>query len=72
MIGFSTLRELISKSPAKSNCWLQLLLELTTAEKEQVGDQTKIFVLNYFMIFDEIRYKSVIKTYNQPIERKYF
>ena len=48
MIGFSTLRELISKSPAKSNCWLQLLLELTTAEKEQVGDQTKIFMSIYF------------------------
>jgi len=36
MIGFSTLRELISKSQVKTNCWLQLLLELTTAEKEQV------------------------------------
>jgi len=39
MIGFSTLRELISKSPARSNVWLQLLMELTTAQKEQVRVQ---------------------------------
>lgn len=36
MVGFSTLRELIGKTPAKSQDWLQLLLELTTAEREQV------------------------------------
>lgn len=36
MVGFSTLRELISKTPARCQEWLQLLLELTTAEKEQV------------------------------------
>lgn len=39
MVGFSTLRELISKTPAKSQDWLQLLLELTTAEREQVRVQ---------------------------------
>ncbi|XP_047132295.1 symplekin isoform X1 [Hydra vulgaris] len=39
MVGFSTLRELISKNPAASQEWLQLLLELTTAEREQVRVQ---------------------------------
>lgn len=39
MVGFSTLRELISKTPARCQEWLQLLLELTTAEKEQVRVQ---------------------------------
>jgi len=39
MVGFSTLRELISRTPAKCQEWLQLLLELTTAEIEQVRVQ---------------------------------
>jgi len=39
MVGFATLRELISKTPAKCQNWLQLLLELTTAEREQVRVQ---------------------------------
>eukprot|EP00794_Sanderia_malayensis_P020260 gene20260-22245_t len=39
LIGFATLRELITKCPAKQPVWLQLLLELTTREKEQVRVQ---------------------------------
>lgn len=43
LVGFATLRELITKCPAKQHVWLQLLLELSTREKEQViGRQTKI------------------------------
>ena len=36
LVGFATLRELITKCPAKKQTWMQLLLELTTREKEQV------------------------------------
>lgn len=39
MVRFSSLRELISRTPAKCQEWLQLLLELTTAEIEQVRVQ---------------------------------
>jgi len=39
MVGFATLRELIGKTPARCQEWLQLLLELTTAEREQVRVQ---------------------------------
>jgi len=39
MVGFATLRELIGKMPARCQEWLQLLLELTTAEQEQVRVQ---------------------------------
>jgi len=39
LVGFATLRELITKCPAKKQIWMQLLLELTTREKEQVRVQ---------------------------------
>ena len=39
LVGFATLRELITKCPAKKQIWMQLLLELTTREKEQVRER---------------------------------
>ncbi|XP_065064870.1 symplekin-like [Rhopilema esculentum] len=39
LVGFATLRELITKCPAKKSTWMQLLLELTTRGKEQVRVQ---------------------------------
>ena len=68
LVGFATLRELITKCPAKKETWMQLLLELTTREKEQVRILTVAF-LGASVFYPNVTSLILAKMFKRQLQR---